>query len=107
MRITSKRFVGCITLAEIDRNGDGVPDARAEYSWSHPYPHHSEPLRTVLDNNLDGVWDTWIILIAENPGRFPVSQYQADTDLDGLPDVEFIESDPFAARDRLRSLRGF
>ncbi|MCP4603624.1 MAG: hypothetical protein GY847_24415 [Proteobacteria bacterium] len=107
MRITAKRYFGRITLFEIDRNGDGVPDARAEYSWSHPYVHHTLPQRNVLDNNFDGIWDTWIIMIAENLHEFPLCRYEVDTDLDGLPDVEFIESDPYAGNERLRSLRGF
>ncbi len=107
MRITAKRFFGRITLLEIDRDGDGVTDAISEYSWSHPYGHQTDPQRDVLDNNLDGVWDTWIVTIAENPGKFPLRRYEVDTDLDGSPDVEFIESDPIAGNEKLRSLRGF
>ncbi|MCP4545384.1 MAG: hypothetical protein GY835_02820 [bacterium] len=106
LRITAKRFFGRVTLLELDRNGDGVPDARAEYSWSPPYVHHTEPQRKILDNNFDGIWDTWIVPIAEDPDGFPFCRYEVDTDLDGSPDVEFIESDPYAGNERLRALRG-
>lgn len=99
------RFFGRTTAVEIDWTSDGVVDARSEFSFRNPARHHTPAVRSLRDDNGDGLWDVWITPLEVCYDGFAESEYSVDTDFDGVADESFRSRDPTGANVRIISVR--
>jgi len=111
--IRRHRALGRVTVLAYDTNGDWWADGKAVYNWSNPWdekrPYSPHYIVEMVDKNLDGQWDTWWRPLGQTRDGKPLTQLEADTDLDGRPDYRTttVFGEPSSSYDEVKRRRGF